>query len=181
MNVLKALSVLLFSVTLLTGCPSTPSKDDTTGGAGGAGTSGSGDGAQVEGQGADISGGVSSMSLEDPASPLSKRVIYFDYNSSALSDEGRALVELHAQYLSAHPEHKLVLEGHTDERGSREYNIALGERRAAAVQKIMQLLGVDAAQLQAISFGEERPVDPGHMEDAWQVNRRVELLYTEHR
>ncbi|MDH5183351.1 MAG: peptidoglycan-associated lipoprotein Pal [Gammaproteobacteria bacterium] len=180
MNVFKALLVLVFSVTLLTGCPSTPSRDDSNGGRGGGAGAGS-EGSGVQGQGADMSGGVSAMSLQDPASTLSKRVIYFDYNSAAISDEGRELIDLHAQYLSAHPESKVVLEGHTDERGSREYNIALGERRAAAVQKIMQLLGVSATQLQAISFGEERPVDPGHMDDAWQANRRVELLYTEHR
>jgi len=179
MKLFKALLVLLFSVGLLTGCPSTPTKDDTDAAqAGGAGTGG----AMVEGQGAEINaGGISTMSLDDPSSPLARRVIYFDFNSSAISDEGRQLIELHARYLSDHPETKLVLEGHTDERGSREYNIALGERRAQSVGKMMQLLGVGNGQLQAISFGEERPVDPGHMEAAWQVNRRVELLYTEHR
>lgn len=180
MKSLKILLVLMFSLTLLTACPSTPTKDDEAAAAAAAKAKADAQ-SQVEGKGADMDGGVTTMSLDDPASPLSKRVIYFDYNSSALSDEGRELVELHAQYLSTQPDARVVLEGHTDERGSREYNIALGERRAAAVQKIMQLLGVNPAQLQAISFGEERPVDPGHVEDAWQVNRRVELLYTEHR
>lgn len=179
MNRLKPLAIVLFGMVLLSACDTAPKKDDTTTGAtGGAGTEDS----AVQGQGADMSGGtVTTMSLDDPASPLSKRVIYFDYNSSAISDEGRQLIELHATYLADHPETKLVLEGHTDERGSREYNIALGERRAESVQKMMQLLGVNNSQLQAISFGEERPVDPGHMAEAWQANRRVELLYTEHR
>lgn len=175
MKILKQLGVVLFSLMLLSACGSAPTKDDAAAKAKAEAE------AQLEGKGADMDGGVTSMSLDDPASPLSKRVIYFDYNSSTLSDEGRELIDLHAEYLSAHPETMVVLEGHTDERGSREYNIALGERRAAAVQKIMQLLGVSTVQLQAISFGEERPIDHGHVEDAWQVNRRVELLYTEHR
>ena len=180
MKFIKIVLVWMLSLTLLTGCPSTPSKDADASAAEAARAKADAQ-AQIEGKGADMDGGVTSMSLDDPASPLSKRVIYFDYDSSALSDEGRELVELHARYLSDNPDTRMVLEGHTDERGSREYNIALGERRAAAVQKIMQLLGVAPAQLQAISFGEERPIDPGHVEAAWQANRRVELLYTEHR
>jgi peptidoglycan-associated lipoprotein len=115
--------------------------------------------------------------LKDPASILSKRTIYFDFDSSAIRDEFRPLVEAHAQYLKDNKQAKTILQGHTDERGSREYNIALGQRRAESVSQAMTLLGVADAQIEAVSLGEEKPAAEGQEETAWAKNRRVEILY----
>ena len=117
-------------------------------------------------------------SLNDPNSPLSQRVLYFDLDSSQIKDEDRDIITTHAEFLAAHSEITVVLEGHADERGSREYNIALGEKRAKVVKQLMTLQGVTEAQIQVISFGEERPVALGHDSSAWNLNRRVEILYT---
>ena len=117
-------------------------------------------------------------SLNDPNSPLSQRVLYFELDSSQVKNEDRNIISVHAEFLATHPEITIVLEGHADERGSREYNIALGEKRAKAVKQLMTLQGVAESQLQVISFGEERPVALGHDASAWNLNRRVEILYT---
>lgn len=117
-------------------------------------------------------------SLNDPNSPLSQRVMYFDLDSSQIKDADREIITVHAEFLAAHPEITVVLEGHADERGSREYNVALGEKRAKAVKQLMTLQGVAEKQIQVISFGEERPVALGHDSSAWSLNRRVEILYT---
>jgi peptidoglycan-associated lipoprotein len=117
-------------------------------------------------------------SLSDPNSPLSQRVLYFALDSSQVSNEDREIIEVHAEFLAAHADITIVLEGHADERGSREYNIALGEKRAEAVKQLMTLQGVAASQIQVISFGEERPVALGHDASSWNLNRRVEILYT---
>jgi len=130
--------------------------------------------------GARFGDGFEGTPLDDPASPLSKRTIYFEFDSSEISSEFQDIITAHAQYLAANPELSVVLEGHTDERGSREYNMALGERRASSVQKMMLLQGVQENQVQSVSFGEERPAAPGSDESAWQANRRVELLYPGH-
>jgi len=116
--------------------------------------------------------------LSDPSSPLATRVIYFDFDSSVIKDEFKDVITAHADYLVGHPEAAIILEGHADERGSREYNIALGERRAKAVEQLLTVQGVSAKQIQVISFGEERPVALGHDESAWSLNRRVEILYS---
>ncbi len=116
--------------------------------------------------------------LSDPNSPLAKRVFYFDFDSAEVSAEDRAALRAHAEFLAAHPGISAVLEGHADERGTREYNMALGERRAKAVAKLLVLQGAARDQLQTISFGEERPVALGHDEEAWRLNRRVEILYS---
>jgi peptidoglycan-associated lipoprotein len=116
--------------------------------------------------------------LNDPATPLAKRVFYFDFNSSELSAEDRQALAYHARFMNQFPAVAVVLEGHADERGSREYNLALGERRAKAIERILSLAGVAPEQIQVISFGEERPVALGHDNEAWHLNRRVELLYS---
>lgn len=115
--------------------------------------------------------------LKDPSSLLSKRVIVFDFDSTAIREEFRPLIEAHAAYLMNNKDAKAILQGHTDERGSREYNLALGQRRAESVQQAMTVLGVDLKQLEAVSLGEEKPVLEGHDEAAWQQNRRAEIYY----
>lgn len=115
--------------------------------------------------------------LNDPNSPLSVRVIYFDYDSSNIRQDFQSVVEAHATYLGAHPETTVTLEGHADERGSREYNLALGERRALALRRQLVLLGATAGQIRTVSYGEERPVAEGHDEQSYGLNRRAEIVY----
>ena len=103
------------------------------------------------------------------------RVVFFDYDSFVVKDDFRALIESHAKVLAANRGKRLVVEGHTDERGGREYNLALGQKRAEAVAKSLALLGATEAQVEAVSFGKERPVNEGHDEAAWAQNRRAEL------
>jgi peptidoglycan-associated lipoprotein len=117
-------------------------------------------------------------SLKDPNSPLSKRIIYFDYDSYAIKDSYASLISAHAKVLSAHPALKLLVQGNTDERGSREYNLALGQRRAEAVKRALMLLGAQEGQIEAVSLGEEKPRMEGSDEAAYAENRRSELLYS---
>ena len=122
--------------------------------------------------------GYSSADLDDPANALSNRIVYFEYDSSAVREQDQLTLEAHAAYLADNPTARVRLEGHTDQRGSREYNLALGERRALAIRQILMIQGASANQFQVISFGEERPQSGGEGEANWQNNRRVELVYT---
>ncbi|WP_332815769.1 peptidoglycan-associated lipoprotein Pal [Ramlibacter sp.] len=106
-----------------------------------------------------------------------QRIIFFDYDSYAIKPEAQPLVEAHARFLRANPQRRVALEGHTDERGGREYNLALGQRRAEAVRRALGLLGVNDNQMEAVSFGKEKPAVPGSDESAWSQNRRVEISY----
>ena len=108
---------------------------------------------------------------------LAKRVVHFDYDSSELSSTDLQTLQAHAQFLMANANSRVALTGHTDERGTREYNMALGERRAKAVESFLVTTGVNAAQLEAVSYGKEMPINPGHDENAWKENRRVEINY----
>jgi peptidoglycan-associated lipoprotein len=108
---------------------------------------------------------------------LAKRVIYFDFDSSEIKGEGTDIVAAHAKYLAGHPNSRIRLEGNTDDRGSREYNIGLGERRAQAVKRALLLQGAAEAQLATVSYGAERPAVVGNDEAAWAKNRRVEVVY----
>jgi peptidoglycan-associated lipoprotein len=108
---------------------------------------------------------------------LTEEVIYFEYDSAAITDHSRSVIEAHSAYVLENPDVSIELAGHCDERGTREYNLALGERRSQAVQKLMQAFGVPAKQVRVVSFGEEKPVDPDHNESAWRKNRRVEMVY----
>ncbi|MBI3576282.1 MAG: peptidoglycan-associated lipoprotein Pal [Gammaproteobacteria bacterium] len=108
---------------------------------------------------------------------LAKTRVHFAFDSSAIDDEARAIIEAHASYLAANPQIRLALEGHCDERGTREYNLALGERRAQAVEKLMRALGVGGNRVTTVSYGEEKPLDVEHNESAWRQNRRVEIQY----
>lgn len=115
--------------------------------------------------------------FSDPSNPLSKSTIYFMFDSSQVQQDFIPVIAAHAQYLLSHPNRRLTLEGHADERGSSEYNIALGEQRAKSVARMMKVQGVSESQLQVVSYGEEKPAVEGHDEAAYQLNRRVELLY----
>ncbi len=113
----------------------------------------------------------------DPASPLAQRVIYFEFDSAVIDGRFQPILDVHAAYLKANPGFKVILQGHTDERGSREYNLALGQRRAESVRQAMTLLGVPDGQMEAVSLGEEKPAVEGHDESAWKMNRRTEIHY----
>lgn len=115
--------------------------------------------------------------LDDPASELFVRTIYFDYDSADIREDSLETVREHGKYLSGNPERLVRLEGHADERGTREYNLALGESRAKSVQEILVLEGAQEAQIELVSFGEERPAVDGTDESALQLNRRVEIVY----
>lgn len=137
----------------------------------------------VAGEGAVATGAAGAgtfqgMSIDDPNSPLSRRVIYFEYDSSNILAEDQDLLVSHAAYLAANPGQGVTLEGHADERGSREYNIGLGDRRSQAVRRILELHGVAPHQVNTVSYGEEKPAAEGHHEAAWRLNRRVEIVYT---
>ncbi|AFJ02868.1 18K peptidoglycan-associated outer membrane lipoprotein [Methylophaga frappieri] len=123
-------------------------------------------------------GNFSGDELNDPDSPLSNRVVYFEYDSSTVRAQDQATLEAHAEYLGKNPNITVRLEGHTDDRGSREYNLALGERRALSIRQILMLQGASADQFRVTSFGEERPAAEGSNETAWAENRRVEIVYT---
>lgn len=103
--------------------------------------------------------------------------VHFAFDSSAIDDTDRAIVEANAKYLSAHADEHVKLEGNTDERGTREYNLALGDRRAQAVERMLKELGIAPTRISTISYGKERPVAHGHGEDAWAQNRRVDFVY----
>lgn len=113
----------------------------------------------------------------DADSLLSRHQIYFDFDSNEIRPADQVLVQTHAHYMMTHPGARLRLEGHADERGGTEYNLALGQRRADGVRRLMVRSGVPELVLEAVSLGEEMPVDPGHDESAWALNRRVELRY----
>jgi len=115
--------------------------------------------------------------LEDPQSPLAERVFYFAYDSAKVSDDSLIALEAHGNFIAAHGNVNVRLEGHADERGSREYNIALGDRRAQTVRRLLLFQGASDQQIEAISYGEEKPAVADHSESAWAKNRRVELIY----
>ncbi len=125
--------------------------------------------------GESISEGSTQMAMAGER-PTAMRV-HFEFDSSAIDSESQALIEAHAAYLADNPDVLLGLEGHADERGTREYNLALGERRGQAVRRIMRLLGIDGQRLTATSYGEENPIATGSNESAWRLNRRVEFMY----
>jgi peptidoglycan-associated lipoprotein len=141
-----------------------------------------GAGSEATGAGADsASTGTQNAADDETAGPqgglLAKRVIYFDFDSSEIKGDGTDIVGAHAKYLAGHPTARVRLEGHTDDRGSREYNIGLGERRAQSVRRALLLQGATEAQLSTVSYGAERPAVAGHDEAAWSKNRRVEIVY----
>src|SRR5581483_4758475 len=115
--------------------------------------------------------------LKDPNNILSKRSVYFDFDKFEVKDEYRPLVEAHAKFLREHPTAKMLIQGNADERGSREYNVGLGQRRSDSVKKMLSLLGVKDDQMEAVSLGEEKPKCSEHAEECWAQNRRDDMLY----
>ena len=178
----------IIPVLVLLGCGTSGEvEEETTTGAGtattapaaGVETSGAAAGAAATAEpiGAPAEAAFSGDPLDDPTSLLAKRVVYFDFDKSDIKDDFRAVIQAHAEYLASHPAVSVTLEGHCDERGTREYNVALGERRANAVQRMLTLQGASASQIHVVSYGEERPAALGHDEDAWALNRRAEFIY----
>jgi len=115
--------------------------------------------------------------LTDPGNILAKRSVYYHYDTYSVEPEFQPILKAHAGYLREHPGASVVIEGNCDERGSREYNLALGQRRADGVEKIMVLLGASAKQIETVSFGEEKPKATGHDESSWSQNRRGDIVY----
>lgn len=178
---LRKLFLIFFIGALVSACGSRPEKSDgaeveeRTVGAAAADEQDAEDSVQSFGLEEDQSAAL--RQLEDPQSPLSVRIIYFDYDSNAILPQFNEAIRAHAEFLQAHPDMVATLEGHADERGSREYNLALGERRALAVKQQLVLLGASAGQIRAVSYGEERPAATGRDQEAWALNRRVEFVY----
>jgi peptidoglycan-associated lipoprotein len=123
-------------------------------------------------------GAMTMNPLHDPNSILAKRSVYYDFDKSEIKPEFRPMIEAHAGYLREHPQATVRVEGNCDERGSREYNLALGQRRADGVRKALGLLGVADSRVETTSWGEEKPRASGHDESAWAQNRRSDVIYT---
>lgn len=170
-NLAKA-AALAVSVAWVAGCSTTSNTADSGSASGAAGSGASSQGA---GSGSGVSGSSVAGSAQSVANL--RTVFYFDFDKSVVQAEGFADLEGHAKYLSANPGVTVRLEGHADERGTREYNMALGERRAKAVARFLQINGVSADQFETISYGEEKPAVLGHDRGSWAQNRRVELKY----
>ncbi|MCB1907271.1 MAG: peptidoglycan-associated lipoprotein Pal [Rhodocyclaceae bacterium] len=177
----KLLAVTALASALLAGCGSTPMSSDQAG-------------ASVEDRNATSTvqtppvqtvtpgadgGSLSPLAeLQNPDSPLSRRSVYFDFDSFVLRQEFQPLVELHARFLLANASVRMLIQGNADERGSREYNLALGQKRADALRRGLTLLGVPEDQIESVSLGEEKPRCIDSSEDCWAENRRADMLYS---
>ena len=172
---LKKLSLLAAVAVFVAGCSSVPLdsppvEDRSSGGAAG--------GSSVVTPASTSAGTVDDSATRGVAIPaFEARVVYFDYDSFVIKPEFQALIEANAKVIKASAGRKIVLEGHADERGGREYNLALGQKRAEAVRRALNLLGVADSQLEAVSFGKEKPAVQGTGEAVWAKNRRVEISY----
>ena len=162
-------AVLVATLALLAGCPGKPPEQPAQTQQPTGDTSGVDDANAVVGDDTATSGPGGEL--------LSKRVIYFDFDRADIRADSQSVVAAHAQYLAKNPSQKVRLEGHADERGSREYNIGLGERRGQAVRRALLLQGVAEVQLSTVSYGEERPAAAGSDEQTYALNRRVEIVY----
>jgi peptidoglycan-associated lipoprotein len=187
---MQKLIAVAFAATLLAACASQETQDSapvedasaakgattapgptTTGTAGGAGPS------ATAATPASPSSGSATSPPKDAASILSKRSVYFDYDMFVVKDEYRPIIEAHAKFLRDNRQAKLILQGHTDERGGPEYNLALGQKRAESVKRALTLLGAAESQIETVSFGEEKPRNTGHDEAGWAENRRCDIVY----
>ncbi len=172
MRTTTTLALLLSSALALTACGSSVKLDDKAKVEDRSGTPNTADARTV----APLTTG-STDPLNDPKGVLAKRSVYFDYDSFVVKNEFKPVVDAHAKYLSSHKARKIIIQGNTDERGGREYNLALGQKRAEAVRKSLSLLGVSDTQMEAVSFGKEKPKANGSDEAAWSENRRADLAY----
>jgi peptidoglycan-associated lipoprotein len=189
-NRFQHFAILVLAALFAAGCSTQPSQptapiDDrsatsdttttpgaTTSGTGAGGVSGS----TVPGAGAGSAAAGANV-LRDPNNILSKRSVFFEFDSFAVGDQYRPLVEAHGRYLAGNRSARATVQGNTDERGSREYNIALGQRRADSIKRMMTLLGAQDTQVETVSFGKEKPRNPGHDEAAWAQNRRGDIVH----
>ena len=177
---IKRISLAITVAALMAGCSSGVKLDDVPvedksaiPSAGTSGGANSGNAAQ-----SGVAGVNLGQSARDAAGPVGvSRLVYFDYDSYAIKPEFQSLIEAHARFIKSSGNRKVMLEGHTDERGGREYNLALGQKRAEAVRRSLGLLGVPDAQVEAVSFGKEKPAVQGSSEDVHAQNRRAELSY----
>lgn len=174
---LKKASLAALVAAVLAGCSSAPSLDKAPVEDKGAVSTNNGAGSGAAGQ-----SGVAGVDLNNSAAngqgPVGvARIIYFGFDSYAVKAEDQSTLDAHARFLKANPSRKVMLEGHTDERGGSEYNLALGQKRAEAVRRALNVLGVQDSQMEAVSFGKEKPAVQGSTEDAYAQNRRVELNY----
>lgn len=187
---MKRYLLALAYCTVLAGCGSAIPLDDvsvedksgtpvTTPGAGGGSAAG---GAAAGSSGAVTNTAIAPVDLTRPGSNAAaptgqQNIIYFDYDSFVIKPEFQGVIEAQARYMKANPSRRVSIEGHTDSRGGREYNLALGQKRAEAVLRALVLLGVPESQLEAVSFGKEKPAVPGNDEAAWAKDRRAEIRY----
>lgn len=169
---MKQLIIPALLALLIAGCSSTPDADQANAPV----EDGRGKVATVDA--GNVSGSKLPRELTDPKSILSRRSVYFDYDRFDVKGEYRDLVTAHARFLSNNRQFKMLIQGNTDERGSREYNLALGQKRADAVKRMLVMLGVREDQVESVSLGEEKPRSEGHDEAAWAENRRSDMLYS---
>ena len=179
---MKNLFLALLTAAVLSACSSStkltePTVEDRTGTPTSANSAqdGSGTGNAVSSR--DVAPVDLSKTDPDRLGPKGERTVYFDFDSFIVKPEYQGLLETQARYMKADSNHKAVIEGHTDERGGSEYNLALGQKRAEAVRRALTLIGVPDAQMEAVSFGKEKPADPGHDEAAMAKNRRAVVAY----
>lgn len=174
---MKRMILAIAAATMLAACSSTPEKEtgaaveDRTPGAG----SGSGSGTSTQ---PITTTTIPGDPLKDPASPLAKRSVFFEFDRDDIKEEYRPMLEAHARYLAQNRGKKMLIQGNADDRGSREYNIGLGQRRADAVKRTMVLMGAGEAQIESVSLGEEKPRCAEQTEECWAQNRRADLLHT---
>ena len=177
---MKKLVISVLLANLLVACASDKPKGTATDGTAAPVTSsqksgsGAGAGASIDSSGVTIG---SDDPLGDPNSLLAKRSIYYSYDQDAIQNSDKPMVQAHAKYLAEHSNRAMRLEGNADERGSNEYNLALGQRRADSVKKMLILGGAKDGQIETVSYGEEKPKASGHDESAWAQNRRTDLKY----
>ena len=169
---MKGFSVCLLGLLFLAGCAGQDVKDQPK--------------AAVEGRTATQAGAdtksagqqsVTANPLKDPSNILSKRSVYYDLDKSDVKSEYKPMIEAHSKYLTSHKDTKVTVQGNTDERGSREYNVALGNRRADSVRKMMNVFGASDSQIETVSYGEEKPRATCHDESCWKENRRSDVVY----